>query len=301
MIDPYDLQNLLNLNNFEIISKKTEILFPLDDFLSKFLNKYLSKLWPFHLLNLTNFFVVRKIRPVEIEKSVSIVIPCRNEEGHIKNLINRIPQIGLKTEVIFVEGGSKDKTFDEILSCLDSRKDIEMKLIKQKGIGKGDAVRAGFEISSNEILMILDSDISVAPENLRKFYDLIKNSNGEFINGVRLVYPMENKAMRFLNLLGNKFFAHSFSWVLNQIIKDTLCGTKVLSKSNYEKIKKNRSYFGEFDPFGDFDLIFGAVKQNLKIVDLPIRYFAREYCETNISRWKHGLLLLRMLIYASKN
>ena len=299
-IDPYDLQNLLNLNNFEIISKKTEILFPLDDFLSKFLNKYLSKLWPFHLLNLTNFFVVRKIRPVEIEKSVSIVIPCRNEEGHIKNLINRIPQIGLKTEVIFVEGGSKDKTFDEILSCLDSRKDIEMKLIKQKGIGKGDAVRAGFEISSNEILMILDSDISVAPENLRKFYDLIKNSKGEFINGVRLVYPMENKAMRFLNLLGNKFFAHSFSWVLNQRIKDTLCGTKVLSKSNYEKIKKNRSYFGEFDPFGDFDLIFGAVKQNLKIVDLPIRYFAREYGETNISRWKHGLLLLRMLIYASK-
>ena len=299
-IDPYDLQNLLNLNDFEIISKKTEILFPLDNFLSKFLNKYLSKIWPFHLLNLTNFFVVRKIRPVEIEKSVSIVIPCRNEEGHIKNLINRIPQIGLKTEVIFVEGGSKDKTFDEIQSCLDLRKDIEMKLIKQKGSGKGDAVRAGFEISSNEILMILDSDISVAPENLQKFYDLVKNSKGEFINGVRLVYPMENKAMRFLNLLGNKFFAYSFSWVLNQRIKDTLCGTKVLSKSNYEKIKKNRSYFGEFDPFGDFDLIFGAVKQNLKIVDLPIRYFAREYGETNISRWKHGLLLLRMLIYASK-
>ena len=148
--------------------------------------------------------------------------------------------------------------------------------------------------------MILDSDISVLPEDLIKFYNAIILEKGEFINGVRLVYPMEDKAMRFLNLLGNKFFAYAFSWVLNQNIKDTLCGTKVLTKANYEKIKRNRKYFGDFDPFGDFDLIFGAAKQNLKILDLPVRYFAREYGETNISRWSHGLLLLRMLYLASK-
>tara|TARA_B110000027_G_scaffold131902_1_gene157063 strand:- start:333 stop:1763 length:1431 start_codon:yes stop_codon:yes gene_type:complete len=299
-IDPNDLKNILHIQGFEVVSNKSEIFIPLNNPISNFFNKYLAKIWPFKFLNLTNFLVARKLSSQKNDKSVSIVIPCRNEQGHIKNLINQIPKIGTETEVIFIEGGSKDKTYDEIESLLNTRSDITMKLIKQKGSGKGDAVRSGFDICSNEIFMILDSDISVLPQDLIKFYNAIILEKGEFINGVRLVYPMEDRAMRFLNLLGNKFFAYAFSWVLNQNIKDTLCGTKVLTKVNYEKIKRNRKYFGDFDPFGDFDLIFGAAKQNLKVLDLPVRYFAREYGETNISRWSHGLLLLRMLYLASK-
>ena len=111
---------------------------------------------------------------------------------------------------------------------------------------------------------------------------------------------MEEKAMRFLNLLGNKFFSLMFSWLLDQRFKDTLCGTKVLFKSDYEQLKKGRKFFGEFDPFGDFDLIFGASKLNLKLVEIPIRYKERTYGMTNIRRFRHGLLLFKMCFFAFK-
>ena len=173
-------------------------------------------------------------------------------------------------------------------------------LLRQTGIGKADAVRLGFQHASGDILMILDADLTVPPENLPRFFEALVSGKGEFINGVRLVYPMEEQAMRSLNLLGNKFFSTAFSWLLGQSIKDTLCGTKVLWKKDYEIIAANRSYFGDFDPFGDFDLIFGAAKQNLKIVDLPIRYRERTYGSTNISRWKHGMLLMRMVAFAAR-
>jgi glycosyltransferase involved in cell wall biosynthesis len=174
-----------------------------------------------------------------------------------------------------------------------------VKLFRQTGKGKGDAVRLGFEKAAGDILMILDSDISVPPEDLTLFFDALVENKGEFINGVRLVYPMEDQAMRFLNLMGNKFFSMTFSWLLDQPIKDTLCGTKVLYKDDYQRIADNRSYFGDFDPFGDFDLLFGAAKLNLKIIDIPIRYRNRVYGSTNIHRFRHGFLLLRMVFIAA--
>jgi glycosyltransferase involved in cell wall biosynthesis len=168
----------------------------------------------------------------------------------------------------------------------------------QDGRGKGDAVRKGFSAAKGDILMILDADLTVPPEDLPKFYRALEQDQGEFINGCRLVYPMEKQAMRFLNLLGNKFFSLMFTWILNQRFKDTLCGTKGLFRKDYERINANRSYFGEFDPFGDFDLIFGAVKQNLKVVEVPIRYRERTYGRTNIRRFRHGWLLLKMTLFA---
>jgi len=171
---------------------------------------------------------------------------------------------------------------------------------RQTGTGKGDAVRLGFAHATGDILMILDADMTVPPEDLPRFYDAIVSGRGEFINGVRLVYPMEKQAMRYLNLVGNKFFSLAFSWLLGQPIKDTLCGTKVLSRENYERIAANRSYFGDFDPFGDFDLLFGAAKQNLKIVEMPVRYRQRLYGDTNIDRWRHGVILLRMVLFAMR-
>jgi len=133
---------------------------------------------------------------------------------------------------------------------------------------------------------------------LHRFFKVLVKGKGEYVNGVRLVYPMEDRAMRFFNFLGNKFFSLAFSWLLGRSIKDTLCGTKVMTRRNYEAIAANRTYFGEFDPFGDFDLIFGAAKLNLKFVDLPVRYRQRIYGDTNISRWSHGWLLLKMVVFA---
>jgi len=231
---------------------------------------------------------------------VSVLIPARNEAGNIKSIFERTPQMGRETELVFVEGHSKDDTYAVIEREIASNPSTHSLLLRQTGIGKADAVRAGFAQARGDILMILDADLTVPPEDLPRFYEALVSGTGEFINGVRLVYPMEKEAMRTLNFLGNKFFSLAFSWLLGQPIKDTLCGTKVIWKSDYEKIAANRSYFGDFDPFGDYDLIFGAARLNLKIIDLPIRYRERTYGSTNISRWKHGVLLLRMVAFAAR-
>jgi len=229
---------------------------------------------------------------------VSVVVPARNEAGNIENIFRRVPEMGAGTELIFVEGHSTDDTCGVIERTAVNYPAMRAKIIRQTGCGKGDAVRAGFAEAEGDLLMILDADLTVPPEDLPRFYEVLRSGKGEFVNGVRLVYPMETKAMRFFNLVGNKFFAVAFSWLLGQKIKDTLCGTKALSRQNYELLARNRGYFGEFDPFGDFDLIFGAAKLNLKIVDLPIRYANRTYGETNIARWRHGWLLIRMVMFA---
>lgn len=302
-----DVKNLLSLAGFEPVKQSTRILFPLDyPFISKFLNRYLVHFFPFSALALTIFVVARPIFPPKAEdhpdyiKSVSVIVAARNEAGNIRNIIERIPQIGKQTEIIFVEGGSKDNTLETIQNLIPEYPEKKIRVFQQKGKGKGDAVRLGFEQAEGDILMILDADLTVSPADLPRFSEAISRRTGEFINGVRLVYPMEDRSMRFFNKLGNKFFSWAFSWLLGQPIKDTLCGTKVLLKSDYQLIARNRSYFGDFDPFGDFDLLFGAAKLNLKIAELPIRYRARTYGATNISRWKHGLLLLRMVIFAAR-
>jgi glycosyltransferase involved in cell wall biosynthesis len=265
------------------------------------LNKLLVKLWPFNRLALANFVVARPSPALggpPIDHSVSVIVPARNEAGHIEAILDRTPTMGTRTEIIFVEGNSSDDTYDVIKRAVTERDDPDIRFYQQSGKGKGDAVRFGYQQATGEILMILDADMTVAPEDLPRFYRAIAERKGEFINGVRLVYPMEEEAMQFLNYLGNKFFGVAFSWLLRQPVKDTLCGTKVLTRASYDEIAANRSYFGEFDPFGDFDLLFGAAKNNLKILDMPIRYREREYGSTNIDRWRHGMVLLRMAAFA---
>lgn len=293
-----DITSLLQLAGFETIRTSQEILFPLP--LGGLANRFLVRLWPFNHFALSNLVIARPMPKRAEEPKVSVVIAARNESGNIKAIFDRVPQMGRETEIVFVEGHSKDDTYEAIEREIAAHPSTPSLLLKQPGIGKADAIRIGFEKASGDILMILDADLTVPPEDLPRFYEALVSGTGEFINGVRLVYPMEKEAMRTLNFLGNKFFSLAFSWLLGQSIKDTLCGTKVLYKSNYELIAANRSYFGDFDPFGDFDLIFGAAKLNLKIVDLPIRYRERTYGSTNISRWKHGLLLLRMVAFAAR-
>ena len=210
------------------------------------------------------------------------------------------PDMGKSTEIIFIEGHSQDGTLEECERVKNKYPERDITVLVQDGKGKYDAVKKGFSHAKSDVLMILDADLTVPPEYLPKFFDAIASGKGEFINGTRLVYQMEGQAMRFLNLLGNKFFSRAFTYILEQRIRDTLCGTKVLWREDYLKIAEGRKYFGDFDPFGDFDLLFGAAKLNLKIVDLPIRYRERTYGETNIQRWKHGWLLLRMVLFAAR-
>lgn len=295
-----DLTNLLEIENFQVIKSGKRFLLPIKiPILSHFINKYLANLPLINNICLTNFLIARSVNQViDNPPSVSVIVAARNEKGNIENLIKRIPFMGKRTEIIFIEGGSTDGTYNEIKRIASKYKQIDIKYEKQNGKGKGDAVRKGFSIATGDILMILDADLTVPPEDLPKFYYAIATGKGEYINGCRLVYPMENEAMQFLNILGNKFFSITFSWLLNQKIKDTLCGTKVISRKNYLQLAKNRNYFGDFDPFGDYDLIFGAAKMNLKFIEIPIRYKARQYGSTNISRFKHGWLLIKMVVFA---
>ncbi len=299
-----DITNLLSLADFEVIRHRVEILWPLKTPLfANLCNRYLAKLWPFKYFALTHFLISRprsKDEPLSEEPLVSVIIPARNEAGHIPQIFERTPQMGRGTELVFVEGHSKDDTYETIEREIAAHPEWQCKLLRQTGVGKGDAVRLGFENAKGDVLIILDADLTVPPEDLPRFYKVLRSGKGEFVNGVRLVYPMEKEAMRFFNLVGNKFFSLAFSWLLEQKIKDTLCGTKVLWKKHYNMIVANRAYFGDFDPFGDFDLLFGAAKLNLKIVEMPIRYRERSYGATNISRWRHGWLLLKMVLFASR-
>jgi SAM-dependent methyltransferase len=299
-----DVSDLLELTNFDLVREWEEVLWPVGTpLLAPLFNRYLVKLWPFKVFALSHLIVARpKVSEADQIKEpiVSVIVAARNEAGNIAEIMRRIPEMGGGTELIFVEGHSKDDTYETIAKAIAAEPDRRCKLFRQTGKGKGDAVRLGFAEATGQVLMILDADMTVPPEDLPRFYEALRSGHGEFINGVRLVYPMEDEAMRFLNLIGNKFFSLVFSWLLGQPIKDTLCGTKVLWKKDYELLVANRAYFGDFDPFGDFDLIFGAAKLNLKIIDLPIRYRARTYGDTNIQRWKHGVLLLRMVLFAAR-
>lgn len=298
-VSPGDVRNLLELSGFDVVSSSTRILLPKNvSVLSKLVNSFLGSVWPFTRFGVSYWIVARPAPAPLGELSVTVVCPCRNEAGHVPQIVERTPEMGLGTELIFVEGGSTDDTREVIERQIELHPDRDISLLVQTGKGKGDAVRTGFAAAKNDVLMILDGDISVQPEDLPKFYEALASNRGELINGSRLVYDMEHGSMRFLNMLGNKAFSLVFKAITGHHVKDTLCGTKVLHRDDYETIAENRAYFGDFDPFGDFDLLFGAARLNLKIVDLPVRYGARTYGTTNISRFRHGLLLLRMSAFA---
>ncbi|MEK8022928.1 MAG: glycosyltransferase [Candidatus Hydrogenedentota bacterium] len=299
-----DITNLLYLNGYESIRMGFTTILPVEiPLLSNFINRYIGPFPLVHRLGLINYTVARPmpggLRP-EREYTVSVICPVRNEAGNIEDAVTRLPRMGKHTELIFVDGNSDDGTREKILEMIDKYAGRhEIRLVDQgSGKGKGDAMRKGYAAANGEVFMILDGDLTVPPEDLPKFYHAIEEGRGEFINGSRLVYPMEGKAMRPLNVIANHFFALVFSFLLGQRLKDTLCGTKVLRRSDYDKIAANRHYFGEFDPFGDFDLIFGAARQNLRIIEMPIRYRDRTYGDTKISRFRHGFLLLKMCLVA---
>jgi SAM-dependent methyltransferase len=300
-VSPQDLANLLELSGFEVVSTARRVLFPVRiPLLTTFLNGIVGNLWPFNHLSLT-FWIVARPRPdgsPPTRSSVSVVCPCRNEAGHVAEIVRRLPELGSESELLFVEGGSSDDTRAEIERQIAAHPERNISLHVQTGKGKGDAVRLGFARAKYELLIILDGDLSVDPEDLPKFCQALERGRGELINGSRLVYDLDPGSMRFLNMLGNKLFSFLYRAIVGQHVKDTLCGTKAIHRDDYASIADSRAYFGELDPFGDFDLLFGAARLGLKIVDLPVRYRPRTYGQTNISRFRHGLLLARMTLVA---
>lgn len=305
-LPPEEVRNMMGLADLDPVREDVQVLCPVYvPLVAEVLNRYLGRLPVADWFSLMYGLIARP-SPLRFEgfhssrPSTSVIIPCRNEAGHIPALVERLPDLGPNSEFLFVEGNSTDDTEGAIRRAIAERPGSRLRFLKQPGRGKGDAVREGFAHARGEVVLILDSDMGVAPEDVPKFVDALVRGKGEMINGSRLVYPMEGKAMRFLNLLANKFFAALFSWLLGQQVRDTLCGTKALYREDYERIAKNRAYFGDFDPFGDFDLLFGAARLNLRIVDIAIRYHERTYGETNISRFRHGLLLLRMSAFAAR-
>jgi SAM-dependent methyltransferase len=295
-----DMKNLLHLAEWEVIKEEARILWPLRvPLLAPLLNRWLAPwLRPFCL----TVFLVARPRPRQSpgrHYRCTVVVPARNEAGNIEAAVLRTPEMGLGTELIFIEGGSHDNTWEEIHRVKTKYPARDIKVLKQQSKGKGGAVREAFDQAAGDLLFILDADLTVPPEQLPKFYEVARSGAADFVNGVRLVYPMEQEAMRFFNMIANKCFSLAFTWLLGQPIKDTLCGTKVLFRKDYEAIAHHRAYFGDFDPFGDFDLLFGAAKLNRRILDVPIRYQARTYGDTNIHRWRHGWLLLRMTCFAA--
>lgn len=277
-----DVENILNLSGFEVISSQTRFF------------------------GLTIITIARPKPTLKTGNknnySVSIIVAARNEEGNIKKIIPSIPKFGKRQEIIFIEGYSKDNTWKEIQKEVKKnyKNNMTIKAYKQNGKGKANAVWMGCDKAKGDILMIYDADRTVEASDLPKFYKVLESGLGEFANGSRMVYPMENDAMQTLNKIGNKIFSLLFTWILGQNFKDTLCGTKAIFRKDYLYIQKHNKEFFKIDPFGDFVLIFGAIKNNLKVVEIPIRYKERVYGTTNISRFRHGLLLLKMTIVAFK-
>ena len=296
-----DIENLLRLAGFETVRSRGHVLLPLRlGPVSRWANRFLAHLPVARWFVWTNWVVARPIpRATPRPPRVTVVCPCRNEKGNIEQVVRRLPALGSHTELIFVEGHSKDETLEECRRVAAAHPELDIKVMVQSGTGKGDAVRLGFAHATGDMLIILDADLSVAPEDLPQFYEAMVSGAGEFVMGSRLVYTMDPKAMRFLNLLGNRSFGLLLSVLIGQAIKDTLCGTKVLWREDYAHLAAGRAHFGDFDPYGDFDLIFGAAKLNLRILEIPVRYRERTYGAPNISRFADGWLLLRMSALAA--
>lgn len=302
-----DVKNLLSLVNLEVVTHSKYCLLPKRiPLLSWFVNKLVAPLPLVNGLCLNECIIARreprfsKNEEIASQLSCSVIVPARNEAGNIEDCITRMPKLGRHTEIIFIEGYSEDNTWEEMQRVQTLYPDWDIKIVRQSGKGKGIAVRQGFAMATGDVLIILDSDLTVRPEDLGHFFNAVASNNCELANGCRLIYPLDKESMPWLNQLANRFFAWLLSYLLNIKIKDSLCGTKALSKENYQKIADNRSYFGDFDPFGDFDLLFGAAKLNLKIKDVPVRYMPRQYGESNISHFKEGLVLLKMCLFAAR-
>ena len=294
-----DLESFARLSGYDIVRTRLTGYLPWRLFgLGTLANRLMSVMPLARWLALVYIAVLRPVVDESARRpALSVVIPARNERGNIRAAVERMPDLGCNIEVIFVEGHSTDGTWEEIQALVaDYRGPLRLKSLKQGGRGKSDAVLAGFAAAEGELLTVLDADLTMPPEMLPRFYMAWVGGQADFINGSRLVYPIHPEAMQFLNRLGNVFFAKALSWALDNRYSDSLCGTKMMARHDHLRMLAWRREFGEFDPFGDFDMLFPAAELALGTIDVPIRYLPRTYGETNIRRFYHGLMLLKMTL-----
>ena len=299
----FDLRGLLELSDFEVIKVHRVALFPFRVPVgSWFLNNVLAALPGIRRLCLLSVVVARPVMRDERgpDGSVSVIIPCRNEEGNVAAAVARIPALGTDTEIIFCDDKSTDQTRSEIERMIREHPEKKIRLVDGPGVCKSKNVWAGFDAATNDILMILDADLTVMPEELPRFYEAIATNKVEFVNGSRLVYPIPREAMKLTNRAGNVAFSWLFSLLLGQRIKDTLCGTKVLRRSDWLRLRKYVDYWGTSDRWGDYDLLLGAAKLNLKIVDLPVHYQERVAGVSKMTKvLQNARIMLSIMLKAS--
>ncbi|MGH0032542.1 MAG: glycosyltransferase family 2 protein [Myxococcota bacterium] len=295
------LTNIARISGYEIVRERPAGFFPFRLLgLGTLLDRAISLLPLVRNFALVDVVVWRPVLPSAEKPSLSIVIPARNERGNVQAALDRLPDLGdARVEVIFVEGHSSDGTWEEIQRAVGANtRPFTCHALQQTGVGKADAVAAGFARATGDLLTILDADLTMPPELLPRFYDAWCRGDADFVNGSRLVYPMEGRAMRTLNLLGNVFFAKVLSWIAGTPLTDALCGTKLFARHDWARFRAWRDDFGDRDPFGDFELIFPAAELGLGIVDIPIRYRDRTFGTTQIRRFHHGWQLLQMTAVA---
>lgn len=293
-----DVRNLLALSGYEVLGSRRIVLCPkYIPLLSSFLNDFCARLPGLNRLCMTEVHVARLI-PEKIDReglTISVIIPSKDEQGNVESAVRRIPPLGGRTEIIFCDDQSTDGTADEVMRMQQLHPECDIRLEQGPGICKAKNVWTGFDAASGDILIILDADLTTMPEELPYFVDAIASGLAEFVNGSRLVYPVPRGAMKGANMLGNQFFSLAFSYLLNQRVKDTLCGTKVLWRSDWERVKPLLGGWGIEDRWGDYELLFGASKLNLRIVDLPVHYQERIYGRTKMTKvFQNGLVMLKM-------
>jgi len=297
-----DIRGFLKLAGFRPVRKHRLLLFPKwIPLFSAAMNGVLARLPGLRRLCMMQVMVARPISegPREEDVSVSVVVPCRNEAGNIQHAVERIPAMGKHTEILFCDDQSTDGTAREIERMQASRPDKRIRLIQGPGRGKAENVWTGFRAARGDVLMILDADLTVMPEELPMFFRALVSSRGDFINGTRLVYPVQERAMKFANMIGNKLFGLLFSFLLDQRIKDTLCGTKVLWRKDWLRMETNLGTWGITDLWGDYELLFGASKLNLEIVEVPVHYQERTHGVTKMTRvLSNGLRMLGICWHA---
>lgn len=296
-----DIVNFLEVCGYESLKTHRMMLLPkYIPLLSEFLNGFCARLPGLNRLCMLHVFVARLLpEPLDPAKlKVSVVIPCKDEKGNIQGAVERIPKLGGQTEIIFCDDKSTDGTVEEIERMRALHPDKDIRLVAGPGICKAQNVWAGFRAATGDVLMILDADLTTMPEELPYFLELLCNGRAEFVNGSRLVYAMPVGAMKGTNMLGNKFFSLLFSYLLDQRVKDTLCGTKALWRADWQRIEPMLDSWGTPDRWGDYELLFGAAKLNLRIRDLPVHYQERIYGSTKMTKvFKNGLVMLRMCFY----
>jgi len=282
-----DIGGFLGLAGFEVLRTHRRLLFPKWlPIVSSFLNDIVAFLPGFRRLSMVQVIVARPKPTAQAEDdiSVSVIIPCRNESGNVLPAIERIPEMGRHTEIVFCDDKSTDDTRTEIAAAMRMHPHRDIRLVDGPGICKAENVWTGFRAARGDILMILDGDLAVMPEELPYFFRALVSGAGEFINGSRLVYPVPQQAMKFSNKVGNKLFGSLFSYLLDQRVKDTLCGTKALWRKDWLRIERNLGHWGIKDRWGDYELLFGASKLHLRICDLPVHYQERVYGISKMTR-----------------